>query len=180
MSSRFMLAGVVGSAALVLGTGAGGSANVAALPPAKQAIVDKATQFGLGSVAPPTKDPLHIPAKDQGLPQPDQGRLGRVITGDVQVPLPAAAFDPTSEWVDVTDDIQTVIYAGASPVNGGAGALYVWTTDLAQGRVLGPLTGLYLSTGAGPLTLQAVAGSTVTFTSAHGAGSFDLTTRKFA
>jgi hypothetical protein len=111
------------------------------------------------------------------VPQP-QVPLQQITTSDIQVPLSAASFTPTSQWLNVIGSVQTVIYAGSAPMNGGTGAIYVWVSDLTNGKNLVG-TGLFITAQKAPITLTSVTGNTVTFSSPVGTGTFDLATHAF-
>jgi hypothetical protein len=142
----------------------------------KQALL--AHQFAIppGAAPPAAKNPNAPLPNDP--PTPDAALLGKVLTADVQAPVQNQVFKPTSEWITVVNGVQTVIYAGVAPLSHGAGAIYVWVTDLNNGQ--DRTAQLYPSKYNGPLTLTDVTGTTASFKTATGAtGAFDLDTRSF-
>jgi len=173
--NRLALIGCVLLAAAVGVTVAVASSADQPLSPQKQALL--AHQFATPpDAAPPAaKNPNVVITPE--VPQP-QVPLQQITTSDIQVPLPAASFSPTSQWLNVVGSVQTVIYAGSAPMSGGTGAIYVWITDLTNGKNLAG-TGLFTTGQKASITLTGVNVNTVTFSSPTGTGTFDLATHAF-
>jgi hypothetical protein len=164
------------SAAVLIVISATGASGRPALTPKKQAIVEHQFASPAGAAPPAPKNRAYVPPFDPPRPQVE---LASVSATDVQAPVSPVLFRPTTQWVDVVGGVQTVLYAGSVPHRGGAGAIYVWITDLKTGRDL-PGTGMFIADGeAGPFALTSVSGARVTFISPHGAGVFDLASREF-
>jgi hypothetical protein len=170
------------SAAIALLVGFGVAAGVGAsspggplLTPEKQAVLDHQFAVPAGAAPPAPKNPLRVPPYDP--PQP-QIELDQVRAGDVQAPVSPAAFRPTTQWVAVAGARQVAVYGGSAVQQGGAAAVYVWITDLNEGRDLAG-TGLFVGDMSGPLTLTSVSGGVATFRHPGGTGAFDLTTHEF-
>jgi hypothetical protein len=158
---------------LVMAVGAGAS-SFAQSPPApdKQAVIEHQFAVPPNAATPAPKNPQYVPPRDP--PQP-RVQLREVISTEVQAPVSPAVFTPTSEWIDVADQVQVAVYGGS---HAGAGAIYVWISNLETG-LDAPDTGMFVSTMPGPLTLTGVSGTTVSFEGSSGPGTFDLATHAF-
>jgi hypothetical protein len=142
----------------------------------KQVLIDHQFAAPAGAAAPASKNPLKVVPYDAPTPGVP---LQQVTTTDVQVPLPHSIFEPTSQWLNVVNEIQTAVYAGLAPKQAGSGAIYVWISDLNTGSDQAG-TGLFPAKVKGPLTITGVTGDTVAFTTASGGqGTFNLTNDSF-
>jgi hypothetical protein len=158
---------------LVLAVGATASSSVQTPPaPHKQAVIEHQFAVPPNAAPPAPKNPQYVPPRDP--PQP-QVELRQVTSREVQAPVSPAVFTPTSQWIDVVGVIQIAVYGGS---HGGAGAIYVWISNLETGLDV-PDTGMFVSRTTGPLTLTGVSGTTVSFEGASGEGTFDLVTHAF-
>jgi hypothetical protein len=158
---------------LVLAVRAAASSSVQTPPqPEKQAVIEHQFAVPPDAAPPAPKNPRYVPPRDP--PQP-QILLRQVASKEVQAPVSPAIFTPTSQWIDVAGRTQVAVYAGS---HAGAGAIYVWISDLETG-LDAPDTGMFVSSASGPLTLTGVSGTTVSFDGPSGTGSFDLVTHAF-
>jgi hypothetical protein len=158
---------------LVLSVGAAASSSVQTAPaPDKQAVIEHQFAVPPNAAPPAPKDPHFVPPRDP--PQP-QVQLRQVSSKEVQTPVSPAIFTPTSQWIDVVGGIQIAAYGGS---HAGAGAIFVWITNLETG-IDDPDTGMFVSRTTGPLTLTGVSGTTVSFEGPSGEGTFDLVTHTF-
>ena len=158
---------------LVLAVGAGASSFTQTPPaPDKQAVIEH--QFAVPPNAAPTapKNPRYVPPRDP--PQPSV-QLRQVTSKEVQAPVSPAIFMPTSQWIDVVGGIQIAVYGGS---HAGAGAIYVWISNLETG-LDDPGTGMFVSRMPGPLTLTGMLGTTVSYEGPSRKGTFDLVTHVF-
>ena len=160
-------------AVLVTAVGAGAS-SVTQTPPArdKQAVIEHQFAVPPNAAPPAPKNPRFVPPRDP--PQPHI-QLRQVTSKEVQAPVSPAIFTPTSQWIDVVSAVQVAVYGGS---HAGAGAIFVWITNLETG-LDDPDTGLFVSKTPGPLTLTDVSGTTVSFEGMSARGTFDLVTHTF-
>jgi hypothetical protein len=158
---------------LVLAVGAGASSSTQTQPaPDKQAVIEHQFAVPPNAAPPAPKDPHYVPPRDP--PQP-QVELRQVTSKEVQAPVSRALFTPTSQWIDVAGGVQVAVYGGS---HSGAGAIYVWISNLETG-LDAPDTGMFVLSAPGPLTLTGVSGTTVSFEGPSGNGTFDLVTHLF-
>jgi hypothetical protein len=158
---------------LVLAVGAAASSSVQTPPrPDKRPVIEHQFAVPPNAAPPAPKNRSYVPPNDQ--PQP-QVQLRQVTATEVQAPVSPAIFTPTSQWLDVADGVQIAVYGGSHT---GAGAIYVWISNLETG-LDDPGTGLFVSSTPGPLTLTGVSGATVSFEGASGKGTFNLVTHEF-
>ena len=163
---------------VVFGIAAGIAASSPGRPPLtpdKQAVLDHQFAVPVGAAPPAPKNPLRVPPYDP--PQPRIG-LEEVSSIDVQAPVSPALFRPTTQWVEVVAGRQVAVYGGSAVEQGEAAAVYVWISDLNEGRVLAG-TGLFVGDMSGPLTLTSVSGDVARFVYPDGSGSFDVETHEF-
>ena len=172
--TRPAAAAVVLGLVVVIGTSAASGKSPMILD--KQGILDHQFAIPTGAAPPAPKDRAFVPPYDSPRPQIE---LGTVTAHDVQAPVSPVLFTPTTQWVDVVGGIQLAVYGGSASHEGGAGAIYVWITDLDAGRDL-PGTGLFVAAGhAGPLELTSVAANVASFDDPSGGGTFDVSTHEF-
>jgi hypothetical protein len=158
---------------LVTAVGAAASSSTQAPPaPDKQAVIEHQFAVPPNAAPPAPKNPRYVPPRDP--PQP-QVELRQVTSTEVQAPVSPAVFMPTSQWIDVAGGVQLAVYGGSSI---GAGAIYVWISNLETG-LDDPDTGMFVSSAPGPLTLTGVSEATVSFEGPNGNGTFDLVTHAF-
>jgi hypothetical protein len=158
---------------LVAAVGAGASSSVQTPPaPDKQAVIEHQFAVPPNAAPPAPKNPRYVPPRDP--PQP-RVQLRQVTSAEVQAPVSPAIFTPTSQWIDVASGLQVAVYGGS---HAGAGAIFVWITNLETG-IDDPDTGMFVSRTTGPLTLTGVSGTTVSFEGPSGEGTFDLVTHTF-
>jgi hypothetical protein len=140
--------------------------------PDKQAVIEHQFAVPPNAAPPAPKNPRYVPPRDP--PQP-QVLLRQVTSKDVQAPVSPAIFTPTSQWIDVASGVQVAVYGGS---HAGAGAIFVWISNLESG-LDDPDTGMFVSNTPGALTLTDVSGTTVSFEGPSGKGTFDLVTHLF-
>jgi hypothetical protein len=158
---------------LVLAVGAAASSCVQTPPtPDKQAVIEHQFAVPPNAAPPAPKNPHYVPPHD---PPHPRVQLQQITSEEVQAPVSPAIFTPASQWLDVADGVQIAVYGGS---HAGAGAIYVWISNLETG-LDAPDTGMFVSGTTGPLTLTGVSGTTVSFEGASGKGTFDLVTHVF-
>jgi hypothetical protein len=158
---------------LVVAVGAAASSSTQTPPaPDKQAVIEHQFAVPPNAAPPAPKNPQYVPPRDP--PQP-QVQLRQVSVEEVQAPVSPAIFTPTSQWIDVASGVQVAVYGGS---HAGAGAIYVWISNLETG-LDAPGTGMFVSSAPGPLTLTGVEGTNVTFEGPSRKGTFDLATHLF-
>jgi hypothetical protein len=171
-----MMRGAITTSIVVLfvtAVGAGASSFTQTPPaPDKQAVIEHQFAVPPNAAPPALKNPRYVPPHDP--PQP-RVQLRQVTSKEVQAPVSPAIFTPTSQWLDVVGGIQIAVYGGS---HAGAGAIYLWVSNLESG-LDDPDTGMFPSRTRGPLTLTGVSGTTVSFEGPNGEGTFDLVTRLF-
>jgi hypothetical protein len=145
------------------------------LTPDKQSVLDHQFAVPVDAAPPAPKNPFRLPPYDP--PQPRIG-LDQVSATDVQAPVSPALFRPTTQWVDVVGGRQVAVYGGSAVQQGEAAAVYVWVSDLNEGRDLAG-TGLFVGDMSGPLTLTSLSGGVARFRYPGGTGDFDLATHEF-
>jgi len=168
---RHVIAVSVVALGVVVGAAASSSTQTPLLRD-KQAVIEHQFAVPPNAAPPAPKNPRYVPPRDP--PQP-QVLLRQVTSNDVQAPVSPAIFTPTSQWIDVARGVQIAIYGGS---HAGAGAIYVWISNLESG-LDDPDTGMFVSNTPGPLTLTGVSGTTVSFEGTSGKGTFDLVTHLF-
>jgi hypothetical protein len=160
-------------AVLVTAVGAGATSSTQTPPaPDKLAVIEHQFAVPPNAAPPAPKNPLYVPPRDPPRPRV---QLRQVASNEVQAPVSPAVFTPTSQWIDVAGGVQIAVYAGSHT---GAGAIYVWISNLESGLDDAD-TGMFVSTMPGPLNLTGVSGTTVSFEGASGKGTFDLVTHAF-
>lgn len=150
------------------------------LPAAKQAILDANALPPAGAAPPAPKNPSAIPPASAPTPPPDAGQILLASKTPLQVPIAAGLFNDTSGWSSLRGNTLLEVFAGADAQDPTMGEIYVVASDQGNGLQVDP-TGLYKDPAvAGPLTLTAVSGDTVSFQGQGGAhGTFDLGTKAF-
>ncbi len=171
---------LVAAVAVGIGSGVAASSSGPPILAAKQALLN-APWPPPGASPPARKDPSAIPPPAAPTPPPNAGRVILESQTPVQVPLPAGVFSATSMWSDLRGSTKIEIFGGASATNPATGEIFVAATDQSTGLAAAP-SGLYEDpSGAGALTLTAVTGNTVSFTTSRGtSGQFDLAATSFS
>jgi hypothetical protein len=163
-------------AAVAAAAGMSADRNSPPLPPNKQAQLNHEYQHQPNAPR-AVKQPNYRPPAQPTTPPPD---AGQVVIDPPQVPLPAGVFTATSGWSDLRGAVMIHLYGGASASDSSLGEIYLSETNQQTGMLIGT-SGIYSDPGAGgALTLTSVVGSTVSFTSPRGQGTFDLDNHRFS
>lgn len=171
---------VFGMAGITAGLAFSSSGSGPTLPPAKQAILNANPWPPAGAAPPAPKDPSAIPPAPAPSPPPDAGQILLASKTPLQVPIPAGLFNDTSGWSSLRGSTLLEVFAGADGQDPTVGEIFVAASNQGSGLQVDP-SGLYKDSAvAGPLTLTAVSGNTVSFEAQGGAqGTFDLGTKTF-
>ena len=170
--SAFVIAGITAGLAF--------SSSGTTLPPAKQAILDANALPPAGAAPPAPKDPSSILPAPAPSPPPAAGQILLASKAPLQVPIPAGLFNDTSAWSSLRGSSLLEVFAGSDVQDPTMGEIFVSASNQGNGLQVDP-SGLYKDPAvAGPLTLTAVSGDTVSFKGQGGAqGTFDLGTKTF-
>jgi len=181
MLRRFILIG--GLVAVLLGGVALATVAVAAHNPGAQPTLDKAALIrqriaaqqaaaaaATGSAA---RQPQYEPAGQ--VPQLQTGIFP--MSDGAPAAIPMRLFHLTNRAQIQVDNVYTIVYAGALASNPQQGVLAVFQENLVTGA---ESQRQYLAPRAdGPLTLTAIHGTVLSFTTPGGHGTFDLATGRF-